>query len=356
LDEWRISPKENKRPAQDDDRRAAPLPRFTQPYELQTAWADWHDIQKEHPFQFWDGINEEELLGGTFWTNIAVEKVLENAAEEQEGYEKDNSHNVDWLTDLLDRGMHAIQGWLLALDQNAITPRNMVEHLAFVRENVREQLEFGRDINGLKILQNNARTQWTRKEPKNKMTWLNDILGDWKEETEGKAATMPLSRMLSTLAIALTFNQAQCDIFASRDDSGANFVNQVGMQWHANYERISSRRFISSWVRKTLSSLEEPEETTKIDILGHGEKHWMIWLADKSSPQIWLWKYGGKISRKHQTEILRLAKNTKLHQEESEALEKLARWEWNEQNVKECIDAFFRRNVLRQERQVVHRS
>ena len=30
----------------------------------------------------------------------------------------------------------------------------------------------------------------------------------------------------------------------------------------------------------------------------------------------------------------------KLHQEESEALENLARREWNEQNVKECIEAF----------------
>jgi len=58
------------------------LQRFTHPYELQTAWADFHDIQKEHPFPFWEGINEEKLLGGTFWTNIAVEKVLENAAEE----------------------------------------------------------------------------------------------------------------------------------------------------------------------------------------------------------------------------------------------------------------------------------
>ena len=78
------------------------------PYELHEAWATVEMIKNEFSYQFWDGINEEELLGGVFWTNIAVEKVLQNAAEEQANYEQDGRNDADWLTDLFDRGMQAI--------------------------------------------------------------------------------------------------------------------------------------------------------------------------------------------------------------------------------------------------------
>ena len=299
-DEWRISEVGNKRPASP---RSRPLPRFMTPYELHEAWATVDTIKNEFPYQFWDGINEEELLGGVFWTNIAVEKVLQNAAEEQANYEQDGRNDADWLTDLFDRGMRAMQEGILALDHETLTPKSLVEQLRMANGEIREQAALTRNINGWALLQNNSKTAWTQEEPKNRLTWLCDILGNWEKEATGLAASTPLSRMLSTMALALTFNQAQNDVMSTREGCGGKYVNQVSMQWHANFERISSKRFLKKWVARTLKSLDEPEETAAIKVIGQGEKHVLIWSADRHAPKLWLLNYGGRKNAKTQHDI-----------------------------------------------------
>ena len=337
FDNWRIGPKGNKRLAEQEK---AGLPLFEKPFELQSAWTNQELIEKEEPFKFWADINEEELLGGSFWTKIATEIVSQNAEYEQKNYERENSHDVDWLMDLLDKGMHEIQKWTQELSLDQITPQKLVEVMKLAKTEDDQRQQFSSSQNGWFILQNDNRTAWTQKEPGNRMTWLTDILGNWKKDAEGPAENTPLSRMLSTLALALTYNQLQKDILTSRESFGEVQAAVVGMQWQVNIARMSSRRFLKNWVQKTLTSLEEPEETTRIDIIGKGEKHVLIWIADKIAPRIWLWNYGSKSGRKHQQELQRLAKDEKLQFEEIDAIEKLAAAEWSESNVEECIKAF----------------
>ena len=90
--------------------------------------------------------------------------------------------------------------------------------------------------------------------------------------------------------------------------------------------------------------MDEPEKTEAVKVIGQGEKHILIWSADRYAPKIWLINYGGRKNARSREDMEEIAKESKLQIEEAEALEKLAAAEWTEENVEKYMKAFENQN------------
>ncbi|CBY07510.1 unnamed protein product [Oikopleura dioica] len=306
------------------------------PWYLSQIWSDWADLRNEGIEDKWTAVNEAKTIGKGFWATLAVEKVRSNIARAKADYERANFEDRDWLVDIMEAGMEELHTLTAGISSIGLSPEKMAAKIAKTRSIFPIHHEKSTAKNGWITLKESESSEWTKTRPGNHHNWLCDMLGDWQAEDSQAPVQTPLTRLLTTIILDLTFRQLRTQ---TRKTLGAK-CQSVSMQWNINQGRLSDRAFIQKWVKRTIEKCQEPVETTKIEIIGKGQNHKIIWIPGKRDSQLWVFNIGENIKRKHFMQLTRMAKHLRLHGQESEALNKLAEKAWTQENVNECLEAF----------------
>ncbi|CBY11129.1 unnamed protein product [Oikopleura dioica] len=336
-EEWRLVRKGPfKRLREDNDEINEDLQFDKMPWRLRQTWDDWASLKNEGIEEKWKAVDETKIIGSGFWASLAIEKVRKNITRAKADYERPNFEDKDWLTDLMEAGMEALQSMTARISSRELSPEKMAEKIEKAKDIFPALADRCNAQNGWITLKENQSTEWANKRPKNQQTGICDVLGDWQEQDEQAQAWTPLTRLLSTILLDLTYRQLRTQIRKSLTTK----CESIGMQWNVNQGRLTDRTFIQKWVRKTIEKCQEPTATTKIEIVGEGQEHKIIWIPGKQDSQIWVFNLGEKPKKRHKMQLTRMAMHLRIHGDEAEALEKLANSEWKQNDVKKCLETF----------------
>ncbi|CBY10926.1 unnamed protein product [Oikopleura dioica] len=310
---------------------------WVKPWALLEIWKRLDQIESRSSFKEWNNINEVECLGKGFWTHCALETIRRYPVKAKRNFEEglDDSH---WIWDTFEIGMDILNRMLLNLDKNS-TPSNMVEHMNTVSRISVKYERVRNTKNGWAVLQAKGNSEWAKNKPTNKNAWMIDFFGNHQTTDSSKAKVTPLARILTAMALEITFKQAKNDFLATRLGESET----VGMQWRINFHRLTNERFIQHWVSYRVHSLMRPEETTHIQMIGRGQNTKIIWVPHSSVPHLWIWNQGGPrdVDGDSHSRLLRSAANhLAIKENESQALKDLAEGNWELDEINQCFDRF----------------
>jgi hypothetical protein len=138
------------------------------------------------------------------------------------------------------------------------------------------------------------------------------------------------------LALDSTYTQVKKDCLKTSEGK----VEQVGMQWNVNFERLTNKEFRANWVERIIKNLDGPAETTHINMIGKGTNTKIIWIPHDKAPQLWIWNHGIRTGSDHEQALKRAATHPYLQDSESQALLELANSEWTWQDIETCFNRF----------------
>jgi len=302
----------------------------------------WDVVKESEAVRHWDTFSNAEFPSEGFWPLIAAESIIENPAEAEANYNETGNEDEDWFETILEKGIKVLAGTLSQLEHQPKSERITARISSIARIDSRFD-KFIDPEEGWFVLQSNESTKWTNTAPRNNETWLIDVLGNWRLPTDCAAPPSPLNRVLTMLALATIHDQAARHLGATQDKT----CPDVGMQWNVNWERLRNDAFIKSWTKKILASLDRPDETTAVEVLGRGNRHIIVWIPSETAPKLELWNFGEtSCSIRFKASMDRIINHHVVGAEDHHVFQKIANIDWTRRNIDEALSELSSNNFV----------